>query len=82
MDSVRSVTMRKLPPITTVLVSAAFVAYQSGEMFKPFAVSTQQFIGIVAASTTATVTGMNPTTFAAVDPPPPVVPPRDRFEQS
>jgi hypothetical protein len=68
-----------------ILVGAAFVAYQAGEHLRYLEPSTGQIVGIATVASTASTNiglAMSPTTFAKVEPPPPIVPPNQKFEQS
>jgi hypothetical protein len=68
-----------------ILAGAAFVAYQAGEHLRYLEPSPGQVIGLATATSTASVSvGLvfSPATFAKVEPPPPIVPPNQKFEQS
>lgn len=67
----------------SVVAGAAFAAYQAGEHLRYDQPTAKALLTIATAATTssATVT-VNFTTFAQIEPPPPVVPPDQRFEQS
>jgi len=76
---------RKPPPVVTILVGAAFAAYHAGQHFRYLEPTPGQIIGLATAASTSVSTSIglmvSPTTFAKVDPPPPIVPPNRKFEQ-
>jgi hypothetical protein len=73
-------------PITLV-VGAAFAAYHAGEHFHFYEPSPPVPVLATAASTGSlsmigTVNWFHPTSLAILEPPPPIVPPNQKFEQS
>jgi hypothetical protein len=69
--------------VTRVIVTCSLAAYAAGQHLQYAHAPVQQVLSLATASSTTAQAGfiINPTTFAKVDPPPPVVPPRDRQEQ-
>lgn len=77
--------LRKPSPMIGIVVGATFAAYHAGEHLHYMTPSPSQIIGLATASSTAsTSVGLvfSPVTFAKVEPPPPIVPPNRKFEQS
>jgi hypothetical protein len=77
---------RKPSPVVTLAAGMAFAAYHAGERLQIYTPSPVPVM-IAAASSTASLhlgNGLiySATTFAQVEPPLPVVPPNQKFEQS
>jgi hypothetical protein len=77
---------RKELPVIRLVIGCAAAAYVAGEHLRfPEAPAKQTLtVGLATASSTSNVAMAVPfstTTFAKVDPPPPVVPPGDRQQQ-
>jgi hypothetical protein len=76
---------RKPSPVIGIVVGASFVAYHAGENLHYATPSPSPLIGIAtAASTTASASAIvltSPMSVAKIEPPPPVVPPNQKFEQ-
>jgi hypothetical protein len=74
---------RKEIPAVRIFVACTLAAYVAGEHLEfSKAPAKQMLVLSTTSSTSATsVATFNPTTFAHVDPPPPVVPPGDRQQQ-
>jgi len=71
-------------PVVTVVLGAAFFAYQAGEKLRYLEPPRGQIISIATAGSTASISSVvifNPTTFAKIETPP-EVPPNLTFEQT
>lgn len=76
-------TDRKELPAVRIIVGCALSAYVAGEHLEYSKAPAKQYLSVGSITTTSSATsfGFNPVTFAAVEPPPPVIPPRDRQQQ-
>jgi hypothetical protein len=74
---------RKEIPALRLLIGCTVAAYLAGEHIEFSKAPAKQMVSIATASSTSATAqvAFNPTTFAKVDPPPPVVPPGDRQQQ-
>jgi hypothetical protein len=75
---------KKPSPVIGIVVGASFAAYHAGQNLHYMTPSPGQLIGIATAASTASVSAIvltSPMTFAKIEPPPPVVPPNQKFEQ-
>jgi hypothetical protein len=78
---IRMIDRKEIPAIRLVLC-CAIAAYGAGEHFEtPKAPAPILKLAITASTSSAAIVTFNPTTFAKVDPPPPVVPAGDKQQQ-
>jgi hypothetical protein len=73
-------------PVTTIIVGALVTAYHAGEHLRYVEPSPpgQLISAAMGGGTVSIGTALivSPTTFAKVEPPPPIVPPTQKFEQT
>jgi hypothetical protein len=76
---------RKELPMVRVVVGAALAAYVAGEHLNYTKAPAKQMLSLATTTSTSSTSvasiTFNPSTFAKVEPPPPVVPPGDRQGQ-
>ncbi|KRR09554.1 hypothetical protein CQ12_13785 [Bradyrhizobium jicamae] len=65
-----------------VVVGCALSAYVAGEHLQYSKAPAKHSVSLTIASSTSAVATYNMVTFAQLEPPPPVVPPEDRQEQT
>jgi hypothetical protein len=76
---------RKELPAVRLVVGATLAAYVAGEHLEfskaPAKQAITMMLGTTSNTSVASVVTFNPTTFAQIEPPPPIVPAGDRKQQ-